>query len=256
MTSDIPEYIKSRIKQSIPLNDVIPYSTPVISFGNPALARVATLGINPSNLEFQCPKTKLELPEHKRRLQTLTSLGVRALDRADNEIIRLILKDCNNYFQKNPYRWFCQLEEYILRQIDVSYWNGSACHLDLVQWATKEKWGNLTKTIQAELLRRNINFLKEQLCHNLNLEVLLLNGAEVLNNFQNNFVNSLEKMEKINLEIDNPTPTEQTASVSKGTYLKRVKVIGWNKNIQSTRGMTARLRTVFGDEVKKLLENW
>lgn len=30
----------------------IPWASPVVSFGNPAISRVATLGLNPSNLEF------------------------------------------------------------------------------------------------------------------------------------------------------------------------------------------------------------
>ena len=47
-----------------------------------------------------------------------------------------VLDDCNGYFQRNPYRrWFDQFHP-VLTACGASYYDGSACHLDLVQWAT------------------------------------------------------------------------------------------------------------------------
>ena len=53
--------------------NVIPWSSPVISFGDLSRARVATLGLNPSNREF-VDDAGIELDGPSRRFPTLRSL--------------------------------------------------------------------------------------------------------------------------------------------------------------------------------------
>lgn len=139
----IPNYIDRRIRRVIRLDShVVAGSTPVVSFGDAHSAAVATLGLNPSRVEF-LDRNGNELVGSSRRLATHRSLDTSDLARAPESVIAQVLNDCNSYFARNPYRqWFDQLE-LILKACDVSYYNGSACHLDLVQWATDPTWGSL-----------------------------------------------------------------------------------------------------------------
>jgi hypothetical protein len=171
----IPRYIEERIRRRHPRGlCVVPGSTPVLAFGNCLTARVATLGLNPSRLEFLHRNGALrEGPD--RRLATHSSLGVSDLSRAPYEIIAQVFKDCANYFQAHPYcQWFRPLEE-ILAACGASYSTGSACHLDLVQWATDPTWGKIKNTAVRERLIADAPFLSNQL-NNKNFRLLLVNG--------------------------------------------------------------------------------
>ena len=171
--TEVPGYIEERIRQPIPLDlCVVPGSTPVVAFGDPCTARVATLSLNPSHHEF-LGKDGCELPEPERRLATHQSLGVCDLKGAPLATITQVLNDCNAYFRRKPYwRWFGQLEP-ILNACGVSYCDGSACHLDLVQWATEPTWSDLCCEVQSCLLDADAPFLREQLS-NENIKLLLV----------------------------------------------------------------------------------
>ena len=53
MTAGVAEYVATRLRQEPPRGaPVVPGSTPVVAFGDPTRAAVATLGINPSWKEF------------------------------------------------------------------------------------------------------------------------------------------------------------------------------------------------------------
>jgi transposase-like protein len=139
----IPPYVLERVRRSIPPSSmVVPGSTPVVAFGNARRATVATLGLNPSRVEF-LDRHGQEFTESQRRLETCRSLGVAQLADAPDDIVERVVAGCDGYFQRNPYwRWFLPLEQ-VLQGVGVSYTDGSACHLDLIQWATDPVWGKL-----------------------------------------------------------------------------------------------------------------
>jgi hypothetical protein len=102
---------------------VIPLATPVIAFGDPRTARVATIGINSSAREFLDENGRL-LASSARRLATLPSLGAERLDELTDGQAQQVLQECASYFSRNPYRrWFDQLENLI----------GVACHTQLLR---------------------------------------------------------------------------------------------------------------------------
>lgn len=72
---------------------VVPGSTPVVAFGDPARAQIATLGINPSRREFTDEQGRM-LTGAQRRLATLTSLGAERLDRLDDAQVASVVADC------------------------------------------------------------------------------------------------------------------------------------------------------------------
>ena len=75
----------------------------------PSVAQVATVGINPSNLEFM-DEAGNELQGAARRFHTLTSLGLQSWGEADSRHLETIAHSCSAYFDRNPYdRWFKRL---------------------------------------------------------------------------------------------------------------------------------------------------
>jgi hypothetical protein len=160
-----PQYLLERASAPPPEDcAVVPASTPVISFGHPLNPEVATLGINPSSGEF-LDRNKDLLSDPKRRLATLESIGVSHHGDIDRIGARRIIDDCANYFERRPYGWFNALDQVLSAALDVSYFDKTACHLDLVQWATDPVWQGLEERIRARLLSADRDFLVRQLRH-------------------------------------------------------------------------------------------
>ena len=244
--SQVHDYIADRIRCPIPHEShVVPGSTPVVSFGDAQSAGVATLGLNPSRIEFLDSNGR-ELLGSSRRLATHRSLGTSNLPGAEHALVAQVLDDCNSYFDREPYRrWFDQLE-IILRACGVSYYNGSACHLDLVQWATDPTWGRLRPaTIRNRLLDADAPFLIEQLS-NENIQLLLVNGMGVAHHLRRTIGTSFKELDPI------VGFAYRDTRLFIGTILDRVRVIAWSTNLQSSFGVTAALRAEIADRVAKL----
>lgn len=242
----IPPFILDRLRQRPPANcGVVSDSTPVVSFGNPATARVATLGLNPSKNEF-LDRSGEHLYGDERRFETLKSLRQRSLEKADDVTLEVVVTACHEYFQRKPYKqWFGPLDEIV--QFDgASFFQGTACHLDLVQWATDPVWGKLSRATRRDLLERDVGFLMRQLRH-YPFEVLLLNGRGVISGFQ----------DVANFEFENSRrlsgPTHAPATLSFGRWESRLLVIGWSCNLQSSHGVTTTLRAEIAGVVKKIV---
>jgi hypothetical protein len=100
---------------------VAPGSTPVIAFGDPAHARVATLDINPSRNEFLDSQGRM-LDGDRRRLATLPSLSAGRLDELTDGQVAEVIADCAAYFQRNPYRlWFERLDQLLRTAAEASF---------------------------------------------------------------------------------------------------------------------------------------
>jgi hypothetical protein len=245
----MPKYIEERIRRQIPLDSNIVFgSTPVVSFGNAENAFAATLGLNPSRLEFQ-DNNGVELVGQFRRLATHQSLCTSNLVDAPKEVIAQVWEDCSEYFLRNPYRdWFDQLER-ILNKCGASYYNGTACHLDLVQWATDPTWGNLKPaSLRKQLLTEDAPFLIDQLKHN-GIRLLLLNGMGVLKQLCRVLDFKLFEVDAIN------GLCHQDTRLFTGKIYNRIQVIAWSTNIQSSFGVTNELRIELANQSKKIIEN-
>src|SRR5687767_748326 len=85
---------------------VIRWGSPVLSFGDPQRAKIATLGINPSNREFVDDRG-LALHGPLRRFHTLASLGLPTWSWVESRHLQLMVESYRRYFEGNPYnRWF------------------------------------------------------------------------------------------------------------------------------------------------------
>jgi hypothetical protein len=207
----IPEYINDRIGRRMPADAcVMSESTPVVSFGDPTKARVATLGLNPSRREFT-PVPRL-------------AKGGCSADE--------VLEGCNTYFNRNPYkRWFGRFDP-TLTAFDASYENGSACHLDLVQWATDPTWKRLGAPIRKILIEADAPFLESQLRANANIDLLLVNGSAVWRQLcQSLGVEKPQSHDGIRGLSHQPT------QLNSGCLFGRLKILAWSTNLQSSVGV-------------------
>jgi hypothetical protein len=228
---------------------VIPWGCPVPFFGDLSGASIATVGINPSNREFTGASGK-ELSEHERRLPTLSSLGLERWSQADASHLREIADACTRYFQRNPYdRWF-QVLERVLQPSGASFYGEAptACHVDLVPFATENKWGGLSRCERERLLEIVGNALG-RLIRDSCLEALVLNGRSVVEHFEALAGVQLERTampgwnlpRESGLSVKGVAYTGQIDELAGVGLGRNVTVFGYNHNLQSSFGVTANV---------------
>ena len=239
--------------------NVIHWGCPVPSFGDLSKSRVATLGLNPSNREFM-DESGRELDGAVRRFPTLRSLGIGSWSNVNASHLRLIIGSCRDYFRGNPYdRWFRRLDG-VLSGTNASYYNGSrsACHLDLIPYATEQKWAELAPQQRTCLLGVAGDTLG-LLLRNSPVRLLILNGRSVVEQFQDIAAVRLDSEEQ-------PTwllPRQSGAGVMGIAYKglvdtlsgvaleKPVQVLGFNHNLQSSFGVTNEVIYAIRDWITK-----
>ncbi len=178
---EVPAEVASRIRREPETTlHIVPGSTPVPFFGQQPTARLATVGINPSSAEFL--SRGRELDGARRRFETLNSLGISSISDADDDHVAAIYQRCMTYFHdlKVAYwSWFRRLENIIQPLAQASYLDGSACHLDLIQWATRPVWSNIKDPeVKRKLAAEDPQFLLNQLAAP-QLKIAYLNGRQV-----------------------------------------------------------------------------
>ena len=227
-------------------SSVLPWACPVPYFGAAPTAALATVGINPSNLEF-VDNAGRELEGEARRLPTLRSLGIRRWADADSRHIGQVVGGCNHYFETQPYnRWFGVLER-ALRLADCTYYgkDPSACHVDLVAFATRQKWSSLSVRERNQLLD-NTSHGFALLIRSMPTEVLVLNGRSVVQAFETLARVTLEATRIPSWDLPRTNGVipgfayvgsiDEFAGVPLGRTLM---VAGLNHNLQSSFGVTS-----------------
>jgi hypothetical protein len=225
---------------------VIPWSSPIPSFGDLSRSTLATLGLNPSNREFVDVEGN-ELAGAQRRFHTLGSLGLTRWSDATARERSLILESCRAYFTRNPYDgWFRRLD-FLISGTRASYYDAaaSACHLDLIPYATACKWTELQRQQRASLLRVAGDTLA-LLLRDSPVRVLVLNGASVISNFEATSGVRLEQRTMAGWTLPRRTQPGVMGVAFKGSVRRlgdielgrEVLVLGFNHNIQSSFGVT------------------
>jgi len=228
---------------------------PVLSFGNIEKAKIATVGLNPSNLEFFDDNGN-ELDGSKRRFCTLKSLNISHWSEANENDLKKIVETNTDYFQRSPYdRWFKKLD-LIISGTGCSYYFPSfqACHLDLVPFATHQKWGSISNKDKQNLLNISEDILGKILKAS-DIKVIVLNGESVVDNFKklsgiNYHKTLMPDWELPRLENKGVRGFSYVGEVDVlgGEYLsKKIKILGFNHNLQSSYGVTSEVTTSIKD---------
>lgn len=226
----------------------IPWASPVLAFGDPVNSRVATLGLNPSNLEFvDRHGRELHAPHH--RFESLNTLKAESWGEIANRGVSRVWQACENYFYGNPYdQWFKRLEK-LLVGTGASYYTSlgvKACHLDLVPFATAEKWSSLTNYERAQLIELGTPSLVKTISAS-DIRVLILNGSAVVKEFNRLVPDEPLKahpMSSWSLQEGRVQGIGHIGRVSRlgGLHLDReLLVLGYNHNIQSSFGVTSEV---------------
>ena len=244
--SELSSLIKKINNPNFIKSSIIPWGSPILSFGDIKKAKISTIGLNPSNLEF-VDKYGNELDGTHRRFHTLNSLGISQWSDIKDEHLYKILKSCADYFSGNPYDFWFKKLDFILNGTSISYYSPSlqACHLDLIPYATSQKWADLTDQERLFLLDSTCDTLGIIL-RNSSIKLLILNGQSVVDNLQKISNVSLEKNKMVNWTLprkaNDGVEGYSYAGIIKslgGVILKEeIKVIGYNHNIQSSFGVT------------------
>ncbi len=149
----IPDYILKRFQRPTPPDCcVVQGQWPVIANGDPGVARVATIGLNPGGATPYNEVTPEEAWEGQKR-----------------------------YFQCDVYgRYFTPLEK-ALKECGASYYDGSACNIDLVCWATDPRgWSKVPPGARDQLIEQDKEFLSDLLRRNPNINCLLATPVRVV----------------------------------------------------------------------------
>ena len=231
----------------------LPWGAPIPSFGDLEHAQIATVGINPSNREFVDQQGQ-ELNGDLRRFHTLSSLGLRTWATAAENHVRLIWNTCRTYFSNNPYDiWFRQLD-HLLHLSKASFYPRTdtrhlACHLDLIPFATTNKWTDLSLRAKKALMDAAGGSLLRLLEHS-QLKILVLNGAAVVKHIQALMNIRLEQRpmgtwalpRRSGNSIPGVAFHGQLTITTRAKTTKDLLVVGYNHNIQSSFGVTSKVR--------------
>jgi hypothetical protein len=229
--------------------DVIRWGCPVPSFGDLSTAFIATVGLNPSNREFVDERGN-ELNGPFRRFHTLNSLGLESWSDVDARHLRLILDSCQTYFFGNPYdTWFKRLDR-VVSGTKASFYGAScgACHLDLIPYATKRKWTELTVRQRSSLLAVAADTLA-LILRDSPVKVVILNGRSVVEHFQDIAGIRLQREQMPAWSLPRSPKPDVTGfaywglvNTLSGIRLPReILVLGYNHNLQSSFGVTTEV---------------
>lgn len=237
-------YLVERIRRPPPEGCfVIPWSPPVVAFGAFRTAWLASIGINPSVREFRDEDGR-ELVQD-RRLPTFRSLAIDRLEATPLSVAETIVEECESYFAptRKPYPWFKSLDR-IFSGAGASYYDGTACHLDLVPWATERVWKratplkpSLTAAARRKLLADGVPFLLAQL-EQENITALVVNGAAVIDELRRYTPMDLRELSAIQHGCGTRVYCGE---------LGRTKVVAWTVNVQSSRNVTTELKQAIAD---------
>lgn len=249
---DVLKHLVSQLEQAESDDlGIITWAAPILSFGDISKAKLATLGLNPSNREF-LDLDGSELDGQYRRFQSLNSLQISRWSETQEEHFDLILDSCNNYFNGNPYDgWFRALDK-LLIESGVSYYGlfSNACHLDLVPYATFSKWYELSSNQKQKLMDLGLDALC-QILKSSDIEVLVLNGQSVVDSFQLFAECELSKKaiskwtlpRKSNSGVKGYSYTGQISKIAGSSLDRQITILGYNHNIQSSYGVTSSVRS-------------
>ena len=242
--------------------DIVPWSCPVPTFGDLYNPQVATLGINPSYREF-VDRAGKELRGELRRFHTLDSLGLETWADADTRHLKLIMDTYRSYFFCNPYdTWFKKLD-FVISGARVSYYDSSfsACHLDLVPFATVRKWNALSGQQRSSLLALAGDTLGTIL-RDCPVRTLILNGNSVVRGFQS-IANMSLRAEEIPAwslgrqsrgNVKGIAYTGFADTVSGVKLDRQIAILGFNHNVQSSFGVSRGVISAIRDWIAKSTE--
>lgn len=245
---DVRGQLHERLRRS-PSPYSVRGSLPVLFFGDLFAARIATVGLNPSDQEYTDAQGVL-LGGDQQRFATLESLG--AADRASltdaqcDEAIDWMKR----YFDagKPEYGAYFRHLHHLLGGIGASLADGTAVHLDLVQEATLPTWSDLRKTDPARhmrLLVADLPFLEWQI-RTFPFDAVICTGRTVWDH--------VRAMLDVTVEESGTMAHVTWWTGSADLDGRRVGIAGWNKPLHRATGLGSDPERKLGQVIHEMLE--
>lgn len=226
--------------------NIIKWGCPIPLFGDITRSSIATIGLNPSNKEF-VDNLGRELRGADRRFPTLSSLKLKKWADADASHLKVIVTACEKYFSNNPYDiWFKKLDG-VISGTQASFYNpeNSACHLDLIPYATKGKWTTLSSE-QKNILIHTSRSTLGLLVRDSPISVIILNGRSVVKYFEEIAEVTLESEVMLDWSLKR-VGMNHVKGIAYSGWIRNISgvdlgrdilILGYNHNIQSSFGVT------------------
>ena len=236
---------------------IIDWAPPIPAFGNPETAQVATLGLNPSSREF-VDKYGNELDGPVRRFPSLRSFELTHWRATTDAHVTQIAEACRSYFQRNPYNaWFARLD-FVISKTGMSYYNphNNAVHLDLVPYATHQKWARLSHKEKRSLAEGAGSQLGLTV-RDAAVTLVVLNGMTVVREFQCLCRMELCREKRPDWALSRIGGTKVpgygfcgvTEKIGKVALGRELLVLGFNHNVQSSYGVSGKVCEAIRDWV-------
>lgn len=180
--ADIERRLHERLRQPAS-SSIMPWSLPVLFFGDLLMAKIATVNINPLHQEH-LKKHNAEIDGLDRRFETLGSPQLIDRSTLTEDQCNRAISSMGGYFDpvRPAYtRWFAPITR-LVQGLGYHYSASEVTHLDLVQEATVLPWSRMIDEQPEEahaLLGSDAPFVQWQL-ETFQLEVLICNGRSVL----------------------------------------------------------------------------
>jgi hypothetical protein len=213
----LKEFLLDKISEPLPTTaKIVEGSIPIVFFGNVEKAEIATLSLNPSNIEF----------EHNgvRRCVDRKYLKVSDSQKLTKEQAESVYQSLLLFFQVNPYKtWFNPMNK-LFQSKGYEYYNDKIVHLDISPWATSNKWNKLSRAEKESIIDTSII---EKVIKLRGIEKLFINGKTAFNVF----------CAKLNLKTTDIQRSTFIYTTQNGnnrsfiiyeTEIFGCKVVGWN----------------------------
>ncbi len=245
----VVERLHSRIRKTASPRSVSG-SLPVLFFGDISKARLATISLNPSRLEYQERNGTLRAGK-RRRFETLHSLGATGRASLDFDQCEKAIETMREYFLpgRPVYRTWFSGPMRVAEGLGLAFEEGLATHLDLVQESTDPTWNALEGSypdVASTLLLEDVPFLEWQLHTFQNVELLLLNGSGIRDR-----LGSIGKI----VELDSSTTGKRKWWTGRLLLSKReVAVAGWDVPLVRAPGLTRDEQRMLGRTLSRRLK--
>lgn len=233
---------------------IIKEYVPILYFGDIMNSKIATVGLNPSDKEYYDSKG-----QSYDRFLNKQNLKINSWNEISNDEVLKIKMSFDFYFNNRPYKnWFNRLED-LLSEGEFSYYfpYNNTVHLDIIPVATKNKWGNLSLSERDFLIDHFGNYL-EYLITESNIEICILNGQGVVDNFQKVFKQMLYKEHVMEWDIitKNKVVKGNCYKAILNQQNKKILILGFNHNIQSSFGVSKDLVISIRKWIQKEINNF
>jgi hypothetical protein len=213
----LKDFLLDKISEPLPTTvKIVEGSIPIVFFGNVEKAEIATLSLNPSNVEF----------EHNgvRRCVDRKQLGVSDNQKLTHEQAECVYQSLLLFFKVNPYKtWFNPMNK-LFQSKGYEYYNDKIVHLDISPWATSYKWDRLSREERESIIDTTIikNVIEKH-----GIKKLFINGKTAFNVFCATLKIGAKEIQETSFNYITQNGNNRSFIIYE-TEVFGCKVIGWN----------------------------